>query len=54
MDHEKVMINSYEIKFPFKPYPLQKAYMNQVLSCVKNVSYLAFFPSSMLLVVFTA
>ncbi|XP_074597275.1 regulator of telomere elongation helicase 1 [Brevipalpus obovatus] len=36
MDHEKVMINSYEIKFPFKPYPLQKAFMNQVLSCVKN------------------
>ncbi|RWS24656.1 uncharacterized protein B4U80_10315, partial [Leptotrombidium deliense] len=29
-------IKGVEVKFPYKPYPLQKAYMNQVLTCVSE------------------
>ncbi|RWS16463.1 regulator of telomere elongation helicase 1-like protein [Dinothrombium tinctorium] len=33
---ETEMINGIEVKFPYKPYPIQKAYMNQVLACCKQ------------------
>ena len=35
---ELVTIGGIDILFPFKPYPLQKAFMNQVLMCLKEVS----------------
>jgi hypothetical protein len=36
---ELVTIAGVDILFPFKPYPLQKAFMNQVLMCLKNVTF---------------
>lgn len=37
--HVTTTIGGVNVTFPFQPYPIQKAYMSKVLTCIKNVSH---------------
>ena len=32
-------INGTNVEFPFEPYPCQVSYMENVITCLKNVSF---------------
>lgn len=37
-----VVIREVDVRFPFEPYDVQKAYMSKVIECLQNVSVTLF------------